>query len=382
MKVLYLIDSLQGGGAEKLLYDIISLLSDKIEPDVFVLTDENEVYLSKLRNANVNVIVKPRYISDSYRIVRFISELVNNGQYDIVHANLFPIIYYCALAKTMCRCEFPRLVMTEHSTYNRRRQSTLMKYIEKLVYSKYDLVVSISNQTDENLRHWLNVSDENDKFKIVENGIDVDFYSNAIPYEKEELFDEIRDSDILLLIVGSIKPIKNQIFMLDVLSELPEKYKLLIVGDGPQKKEVERCIGIKRLNKRVKLLGFRDDVERIIAASDLVVVPSKWEGFGLVAVEAMACGKPVIVSKARGLSDVVGDAGISANSVSDYVKAIIMLEDDSLYRLYSKRAKNRANVFNIEKTVKKYEELYEKLTNSLVETIQSNGDITIENKAN
>ena len=66
----------------------------------------------------------------------------------------------------------------------------------------------------------------------------------------------------------------------------------------------------KKLQKKVHLLGFRKDVARVLKTIDVLVIPSLWEGFGLIAVEAMASQTPVIVSDVPGLAEVVGEAGV------------------------------------------------------------------------
>lgn len=358
MKILYLIDSLQGGGAEKLLYDMIPRLSKDIQSDVFILSAQGEKYLSKLRSKHVNVIVKPDDVRNPVAIISLIGKIIKNGNYDIVHANLFPITYYCAVAKKRMGHAFPILVMTEHSTDNRRRHIRWMRMIEKWIYSSYDAIISISPQTKEALNNWLCCQKDSKKHFVVDNGVDLAAFMNAIPYRKEELAGEFQNGDYLLCIVGSLKPLKNHLQMIEIMCELPDNYRLLIVGEGPQRDVIIEHIKSSGLEHRVKLLGFRDDVERIIATSHLVVIPSKWEGFGLVAVESMACGVPVVVSNVKGLSDVVGNAGIKATTVKEFVDGIRLFEDNDDYRMYSQRARKRAMLYDIARTTEEYEKLY------------------------
>ena len=91
---------------------------------------------------------------------------------------------------------------------------------------------------------------------------------------------------------------------------LPVNFKLILVGEGPLKNSSQMLVQELCLKDRVFFLGNRDDVERIFKTADLSVLSSHWEGFGLVAVEGMAAGKPVIASNVSGLSEIVSGAGV------------------------------------------------------------------------
>ena len=108
----------------------------------------------------------------------------------------------------------------------------------------------------------------------------------------------------------------------------------------------------------------------IIKSSDVVVIPSLWEGFGLIAVEAMACGVPVIASSVPGLKDVVGGAGILINPESSFeiVSSILSLRDSDKTNELVKEGNNRAKDFDISKMVDRYLDTY----NSVVYSKESN----------
>ena len=109
-------------------------------------------------------------------------------------------------------------------------------------------------------------------------------------------------------------------------------------------------------------LGFRKDVARIMHTADVLVIPSIWEGFGLIAVEGMACGIPIVASNVPGLSEVVGNAGIKfnpkdASSIADSVIRLISSQPNQYLTLGYKRVQD----FDVEKTTAQYLALYKKL---------------------
>ena len=103
---------------------------------------------------------------------------------------------------------------------------------------------------------------------------------------------------------------KDHETLLKALAKLSNEYKLILVGDGHRRKEIEDFIKLLRVEDRVTLLGVRNDVSSLLKMSDIAVLSSHWEGFGLAAVEAMAAGTPVIASNVEGLKQVVENGGI------------------------------------------------------------------------
>jgi glycosyltransferase involved in cell wall biosynthesis len=113
------------------------------------------------------------------------------------------------------------------------------------------------------------------------------------------------------LIVGRLVPLKGHRYLLSALAQLRHAQRdvaLLVVGDGPLRASLERFADAPDLKAAVHFLGGRQGlVEETLAAADIVVVPSLLEGFGLVALEAMAAGRPCVVSRTGGLPEIVED---------------------------------------------------------------------------
>jgi glycosyltransferase involved in cell wall biosynthesis len=147
-----------------------------------------------------------------------------------------------------------------------------------------------------------------------------------------------------VLAVGRRVPQKG----LDVLLEaMPAGARLRLAGEG------DRVSGAG-----IEDLGFRADVLELMALADVVVVPSRWEGFGLVALEAMAVGAPVIASAVDGLRDLVGDAGllVPAGDVVASREAISrVLGDAGLRAELSARGRARAHAYDITAMVRAWE---------------------------
>ena len=153
-----------------------------------------------------------------------------------------------------------------------------------------------------------------------------------------------------------------------VAEQVPSK--LILVGDGPERLAIENLVNELELDNQVVFLGKQDAIEEILAVSDLFILPSETESFGLSALEAMACGVPVISSNAGGLCEVnidgrtgftvnVGDIQALATSSSK------LLLDEDLYQKFAQAAFLQAQNFHLDKIVQEYEALYSRVLNSV-----------------
>ncbi|MCD8014690.1 MAG: glycosyltransferase [Lachnospiraceae bacterium] len=139
-----------------------------------------------------------------------------------------------------------------------------------------------------------------DRYFNVRNAIDAKKYiydENIAKSTREEL--GYSDEDFVIGHVGRLSEPKNHTFLIDVFAEVhkkDDKYKLLLVGDGELRTEIEQKIKSLGLENFVQMTGTRSDVNRLMMAMDLFLFPSKWEGLGIVMIEAQATGCPCIAS--------------------------------------------------------------------------------------
>ena len=141
--------------------------------------------------------------------------------------------------------------------------------------------------------------------------------------------------------------------------------KLLLVGDGPERARLEQISRNSKFSKNIFFLGSLKSTKEVLNISDLFMLPSSKESFGLSALEAMACGVPVIASESGGIPEVVlhGESGL-LNSVRDTYQmtknALKLLSNESLLKSFKSNAYKQAMKFDIELILPKYEKLYKK----------------------
>lgn len=357
MKILQVITSLRIGGAEKLVIDMVPLFKQGgHEVDVFVFDGMKTSFLYQLEKNGIRVI---RYkeggsVYNPKNIFR-LRKLIPH--YDIVHAHNTACQYYVAIARNLCSCKKTRFITTEHSTNNRRRNLLPFKYLDRWMYYQYNSVVAISDKTSKRLHDFIG---NNLNIEIIQNGIDLNLFSTSHVLAQDKILKRKEGSFIISMVAG-FREEKDQDTVISSLKYLPENCILWLVGEGVRKNLCEKLVQSLDLSTRVIFAGVRTDVPDILKSSDVVVMSSHWEGFGLAAVEGMAVGKPVIASNVDGLAQVVGGAGLlfeTSNAKALAVEIQSLLNDKKMYQEVATQCAKRASDFNIRKTVDKYLKLY------------------------
>jgi L-malate glycosyltransferase len=162
-----------------------------------------------------------------------------------------------------------------------------------------------------------------------------------------------------------VKRVEDVIHIFDIVrKEIP--CKLMLIGDGPERKPLEDMCRDLGICDDVRFLGKQDAIEELLAVADLFLLPSANESFGLAALEAMACEVPVISSNAGGIPE------INIDGVTGYMcevgdvdgmarKTIALLKDDELLASFSRNALEQARNFHIDIVLPKYEAYYKKI---------------------
>ncbi len=210
MKILHVINNLGAGGAEKIVKQLTLLISlgGKHKVDILLLTDKGNVFDRDLKNKGIKISIIPLRKPRNPLNIFFIRNFILYNKYDIVHAHLFPTLYWVSIAsKLIFGHEKPRFFFTEHSTYNRRRGKKVFRFFDKVIYSIYDRIISVSKKTHENLAQWLRAKKDN-RFVIIPNGVDIEHFKRAAPYKKQQIDVRLTESIKMFCMVGRVVSVK------------------------------------------------------------------------------------------------------------------------------------------------------------------------------
>lgn len=359
MRILHVINSLATGGAEKLLLESCTVYQQKgIEVHVLLLNGVSHPFLEQLKE-NQTCTIHSLGNGSVYNPVLLIKIIPFLKKFDSVHVHLFPSLYWVALAHAISFSK-TKLVYTEHSTTNNRRGNPIFKVLDRWMYSRYSSIVAITPQVLENLKAHLKFKDEN-RFQIIQNGLNLSQIQSAQPYLKTDFFEDV-NAKIIIQVARFFEP-KDHATLIKSLSFLPENYKLLLVGDGVLKPNLEALVSQLELQNRVRFLGVRTDVLSLLKTADVIVLSSKYEGLSLSCIEGMASGKPFVASEVPGLMEVVKEAGVLFPLGDEKALAneiIKLMEDEFYYNKIVAQCISKSNEYDIEKMIDLYLNLYTK----------------------
>lgn len=359
MKILHYINNLGSGGAEKLLSDILPLMQEQGH-DVNLVVSNNKKSVKKFEqiiiNSGIKIINLKKSFYNPFQIFQLIL-LLRKGEYDIVHAHLFPSQYWLAIASLFKPIK-TKLVKTEHSVFNERKNYKILKPLEKFVYKRYSKIICITQDVKNNLKEWL---EKDSDLLVIHNGVNLkEFrYNEDKTNLVKDLFNEKHKN---ILMVGRFDGIaKDQKTLVNALKLLPSNYKLFFVGEGHDLKNVEKYMQGQNLASRIKFLGLRNDVCNLMSGADINVLSTNYEGLSGVTLESLASGRPFLGSNVVGVNTIVPNESFlfeKGNFIELANKIELIINDDQLSKNMIKEAEKFIGDFDIEIMVKNYLQLY------------------------
>lgn len=364
MRVLQIINSLETGGAEKLILDTIPhYVKAGIKMDLLLLWDDKQPFVEALRASgccNIFVLKVSENKKDIYSPGHILKIRKYLRNYDIAHVHLFPAQYFAVFAKMLSGAK-TSLVFTEHNTSNRRINNKLFKPVERFIYSKYQKLVCITQEIFDIYAAYLG---NNSKLALINNGVDLSVIKSAVPYRKKELLPQLAEEDRVIIQVAAFRPQKDQATLVKALQRLPDAFKLLFVGIGERLEECRELTTALNLQQRVFFLGQRMDVPRLLKSADYVVLSSHYEGLSLSSIEGMASGKPFLASRVPGLKEIVDGAGVlfEEGNAEELAKQLLQLDQDPQhYNDIAIKCCAKAEQYDIDQMIKKHITLYKSL---------------------
>lgn len=327
----------------------------------------------------VNVPEYPLFHFQPYELA-LSSKLVNMVKlYDIevLHVHYaIPHAYAGYMAKKMLEEEgiFIPMVTTLHGT-----DITLVGnhpfYKPAVTFSinNSDVVTSVSKSLKEDTLNLFSITRE---IHVVPNFIDVSKFSKNITLCQRTLMAE--DDELIISHISNFRPVKRIADVIKIFHIISQKRKakLIMVGEGPEKEMAENLTHKLGIQNKVLFVGQSHEVDKILCFSDLFLLPSEKESFGLAALEAMVNSVPVISSNTGGLPEV------NIHGVSGYLSevgnveemaenALKILDNEKILDKFKSGAREQARIFDIHKVVPVYEKLYEQALDKIKKSVKN-----------
>ncbi|MEX6625470.1 N-acetyl-alpha-D-glucosaminyl L-malate synthase BshA [Tenacibaculum salmonis] len=292
-------------------------------------------------------------------------EVVEKHQLEVLHVHYaIPHAYAAYMAKKMLEEKNinVKVVTTLHGT-----DITLVgshptyKTAVEFSINQSDEVTTVSNSLKEDTLRLFNIEKD---IKVVYNFIDGEKYNQAHQGDCKRIALATPEEKIVTH-VSNFRPVKRTEDVIEIFNKIQKEVpsKLLMVGDGPERLKAENLSKKLNIEDKVLFLGNSNEVAKILCYSDVFLLPSETESFGLAALEAMAASTAVISTNCGGLPEVNihGKTGYLSNlgDINDMaVNAIKILKNEAILAEFKENAKKHIKVFSLEKILPMYEEIY------------------------
>ncbi|WP_230200259.1 glycosyltransferase family 1 protein [Bacillus niameyensis] len=365
-RILHIVSAMGRGGAETLIMNIYRKIDhSKVQFDFITHGEmhgdyENEILLLGGRIYNIPSLG----VSGPIQYLRNLIKIMSREKFIAVHAHTDFQSGFPALAAKICKIKY-RICHSHSSNWlksNYFKEKVTLKILQSMIKLSATHLCSCSEEATEFL------------FGRKRNVI---FLKNAIDLEKYEDLDwrksrisairelQLEEDTKIIGHVGRFSESKNHMFMLKLLKSLiseDTRYKLLFIGDGPLKKEIENEATKQGLQENIRFLGVRSDIPRLMKAFDLFLFPSLFEGFGIVMLEAQSAGTPCIAATTVPASTDMGLGLVKYVDLEDpidkwctEIKAALSWERPDQHTIFNKITNQG---FNIQENVSDWLKLY------------------------
>jgi N-acetyl-alpha-D-glucosaminyl L-malate synthase BshA len=326
---------------------------------------------SNLHYHEVNVPDYPLFKYEPYELALSskLFDVISKHKIDVLHVHYaIPHAYAAYMAKKILKengYNIP-IITTLHGTdITLVGNNPFYKPAVTFSINKSDIVTCVSKSLMEDTREFFGIKRE---IKVIPNFIDIDKYAKKHNLCQGNML--AQDDEKIIVHVSNFRPLKRIIDVLKIFEKINQKInsKLIMVGDGPDKKKAKEFLRKNNLKNKVIFLGKTSEVDEILCSSDLFLLPSEKESFGLAALEAMALKVPVISTNTGGLKDlnINGNSGYTSDigDIDSMAKnAIKILSDDSLEKKYRNQAFENAKKYDIKTVIPLYEKIYDEALN-------------------
>lgn len=291
-----------------------------------------------------------------------IARYVQKQDFDIVHTHSTEAGIIGRIAANIA--DTPHVAHTIHGVpFAEDRNDALNWFVEKCekaVAPRTDRIISIADViTAEYLERGIGRADQ---YRTIPYGIDLTAFEDVSPAT------DLPGDGTRVLMVSRLAEGKGFHVLFDAVERIDrEDFSVLIAGDGPLRSELEDRIAERGMADRVHLLGYRNDIPRVMEASELLVLPSFREGTPLVIIEAMASGLPVVATDVAGIPEQVadGESGYlvppgDPDSLAEQIERL--LHDPKTREAFGQAGRERSSRFTTDRMVNQYNEVYKEAT--------------------
>lgn len=361
MRILYIITGLGLGGAEKVVIDLAESMHKRGHQVKIAYLTGNIIIRPKFNEIEI-IGLKLNSLKDMISSSIIYNKLIISFKPDVVHAHMVHANLFTRLNRLFYKV--PKLINSAHSN---NEGGELRMYAYKLTNFLADVTTNVSQNAVYEFEKKKAVP--RGQMLTIYNGINLNnFKPKAINRTNFIESLNLNPNKKILLSVGRLTEPKDYPNLIRSLCILKTKsitnFQLIIAGEGILRVEIERIIQDLNLKDEITLLGNRKDIADLMNLADIYILPSKFEGFGLVVAEAMACETFVIATNCGGVSEVMGETGIlvppqNSELLAQAIEHSLSLSDEEIIQNGKKARLRVEQLFSLETSINKWLEIYE-----------------------
>lgn len=359
MKLLFVITGLGMGGAENQVVNLADKLSSKGYDVTISYILKPEIVIPKSKNIKLIWLGGDKTLFGMIKAYFNLVKLIKTFKPSIVHSHMFHANIITRFTKILTN--IPKLICTAH---NKNEGGKIRMFLYRGTNFLGDFFTNVSQEAVQTFEEK-NAVKKNQMIAMY-NGIDCDVFNFDLQ-EREFLREkyELKDKKVFIHI-GRFSEAKDHINLLKAFKDFSNEFSdahLVLVGDGELRTEIEKFISQNNLTERVSLFGIQKNISGLLSMSDIFVLSSSWEGFGLVVAEAMACKRVVVATDCGGVSEVLGDCGFlveSKNSIKlfEAMKKAYFLNEKSAINIGNKARERVLEKYSLDNVVSLWEDIY------------------------
>ena len=360
IRVLHVIGSLRLGGAQVVVKHIVENSSDQFEHLVYPLRPSRAVFDIDTE------IIERNWCNYNPRKFFEIIRLCKERKVDVLAVHLSKPIMGGLLASKFCDI---KVVVHEHGPLVRSGlQYSFYRFMLKRLWKRAAAFITVSNEMADELVSRASV--DRDLINVVPNAVDLDEFD---PEKTDRGVIRsslgVGDNDVVIGYIGRLNEVKGVDILLQAAAKLPDNFKVVLAGTGPDEKSLRQLARKLEIEQRVNFLGLCRDIPRLMIGFDTGIVPSRYEPFGIVGLEFMRMGVAVVSTGVGGMADYMVDGDNSLlvgvdkpDQIAECIERIV--SDDQLRQRLIEAGSKTAEQFSVARCVRAVEDIYREVCSS------------------
>jgi glycosyltransferase involved in cell wall biosynthesis len=367
-QILFYTDTTQIGGAEHQIFLLAKFLDKQRFTPVLACSSAESLdkWCRKFTAEKIQVIrLKAKHKHSPFHYFE-LKKIVKAENIDLIHAH----VWNPASCRYVFLLKGIPIITTEHDPFKLSRIKNIFK---KYSLKKIKKIITVSNNNKQVLEGLF--PDHKNKISVIHNGIDVDWWQSQLLRLAEEDYSNIKKNlfyanknTLIISTIAELHERKGIKYLIEAMKKITEVFpnvKLVVIGEGDERRNLEDLIEKLALQKHVVLMGRQQEVPKLLKSSDIFCLPSKREAFGLVNAEAMITRLPVVASAVGGIPEIVQDGVtgilVPPENSGKLAEALVEVIGDpkKRFEMGVKGFELVLKKFNAKLMAKEYEKMYE-----------------------